>query len=56
VSASLEGVFQTFRGRDLYFCIEEKAANHLYFLVKNHKFTDWNKSIAAALGQRWQYV
>jgi hypothetical protein len=47
--ASLEGVFQTFDGHDLYPSIEEKAANLLYFLVKNHSFVDGNKRIAAAL-------
>lgn len=49
LSASLEGVFQTFDGHDLYPSIEEKAANLLYFLVKNHSFVDGNKRIAAAL-------
>jgi prophage maintenance system killer protein len=49
LSASLEGVLQTFGGHDLYPSIEEKAANLLYFLVKNHSFIDGNKRIAAAL-------
>ena len=32
---------------DLYPSIEEKAANLLYFITKNHSFTDGNKRIAA---------
>ena len=40
---------QTFDGRDIYPSLEEKAANLLYFLVKNHSFVDGNKRIAAAL-------
>jgi len=36
-------------GKDLYPSIEEKAANLLYFIVKNHSFTDGNKRIAAGL-------
>jgi prophage maintenance system killer protein len=46
---SLDNVFQTFEGKDLYPSLEEKAANMLYFLVKNHSFADGNKRIAAAL-------
>jgi len=46
---SLDNVFQTFEGKDLYPSLEEKAANLLYFLVKNHSFVDGNKRIAAAL-------
>lgn len=46
---SLDNIFQTFSGNDLYPSIEEKAAHLLYFLVKNHSFVDGNKRIAAAL-------
>ena len=46
---SLDNIFQTFEGKDLYLSLEEKAANLLYFLVKNHSFVDGNKRIAAAL-------
>jgi len=46
---SLDNVFQTFEGKELYPSLEEKAANLLYFLVKNHSFVDVNKRIAAAL-------
>ncbi len=44
---SLVGIFQTFDKKQLYPSIEEKAANLLYFLVKNHPFVDGNKRIAA---------
>ena len=47
--SSLETIYQTFDGEDLYPSIEEKAANLLYFVVKNHSFTDGNKRIAAGL-------
>lgn len=40
-------VFQSFGGRDLYPTLEEKAANLLYFIVKDHGFLDGNKRIAA---------
>jgi prophage maintenance system killer protein len=47
--SSLAAIGQTFEGRDVYPGFEEKAANLLYFLVKNHSFVDGNKRIAAAL-------
>jgi len=47
--ATLGAIYQTFNGRELYPSIQEKAANLLYFVVKNHSFTDGNKRIAAAL-------
>jgi len=46
---SLENIYQTFDGIELYKTIEEKAAHLLYFVVKNHSFTDGNKRIAAFL-------
>ena len=46
---SLETIYQTFGGSELYSSIEEKAANLLYFIVKNHSFSDGNKRIAAAI-------
>lgn len=46
---SLENIYQTFDGKDLYPSIEEKAAHLLYFVTKNHSFTDGNKRIAAFL-------
>jgi len=47
--SSLAAVYQTFDGEDLYPSIEERAANLLYFIVKNHSFSDGNKRIAAAI-------
>ena len=47
--SSLSTIYQTFEGKDLYPGIEEKAANLLYFITKNHSFTDGNKRIAAFL-------
>ena len=47
--SSLETIYQTFDSVDLYLTIEEKAANLLYFIVKNHSFSDGNKRIAAGL-------
>jgi prophage maintenance system killer protein len=44
---SLQNIYQTFDGKDLYPTTEEKAAHLLYFIVKNHSFTDGNKRIAA---------
>ena len=49
LAGSLNGIMQTFDGRDVYPGIEAKAAHLLYFLVKNHSFVDGNKRIAAAL-------
>ena len=42
-------IYQTFDGTDVYKSIEEKAANFLYMIVKNHVFIDGNKRIAATL-------
>ena len=42
-------IYQSFGGVDLYPSVEEKAANLLYFVVKNHSFSDGNKRIAAFL-------
>ena len=39
----LWNIFQTFDWEDVYPTIEEKASHLLYFVVKNHPFTDWNK-------------
>jgi len=46
---SLAAIYQTFGGEDLYPSIEEKAAHLLYFVTKNHSFSDGNKRIAAAI-------
>ena len=42
-------VYQSFGGQDVYKSIEEKAANFLYLIVKNHVFIDGNKRVAATL-------
>ena len=47
LKSSLSTIYQTFDGKDLYPSVEEKAANLLYFITKNHSFTDGNKRIAA---------
>jgi len=47
--SSIATIYQSFDGNDLYPSVEEKAANLLYFVVKNHSFSDGNKRIAAFL-------
>ncbi len=47
--SSLDTIYQTFDTIDLYPSLEEKAVNLLYFIVKNHSFSDGNKRIAAGL-------
>lgn len=42
-------IYQSFCGQDIYKSIEEKSANFLYLIVKNHVFADGNKRIAATL-------
>ena len=42
-------LYQSFDGEDVYKSIEEKAANLLYLITKNHTFIDGNKRIAATL-------
>lgn len=48
LESSLAAIYQTYDGKELYRTPEEKAANLLYFLTKNHSFVDGNKRIAAA--------
>lgn len=45
----LGNVVQSFGGQYLYPSIEEQAANLLYFVIKNHPFSDGNKRIGAFL-------
>ena len=45
----LNSVVQTFDKKYLYPSIEEQAAHLLYFVIKNHPFTDGNKRIGAFL-------
>lgn len=47
--SALGAIYQTFGGEDLYPSVEEKAAHLLYFIVKNHAFSDGNKRIGAAI-------
>lgn len=47
--SSISTIYQTFDRKDLYPSIEEKAANLLYLVTKNHSFVDGNKRIAAFL-------
>ncbi|MBU0661817.1 virulence RhuM family protein [Patescibacteria group bacterium] len=45
----LGAICQTFSGRDLYPSVEEKAAHLLYFVIKDHPFSDGNKRIGSFL-------
>ncbi|HEY6505823.1 MAG TPA: virulence protein RhuM/Fic/DOC family protein [Chitinophagaceae bacterium] len=47
--STLNSIVQTFGGKYLYKSIEEQAAHLLYFVIKNHSFTDGNKRIGAFL-------
>ena len=49
LEAIIGNIYQSFDGQDMYKSVEEKAANFLYFIVKNHVFVDGNKRIAATL-------
>ena len=49
LKAIIGTIYQSFDGKDLYPTIEEKAANFLYLITKNHVFIDGNKRIAATL-------
>ena len=46
--SALGTIYQTFGGEELYPSVEGKGANLLYFIVKNHAFSDGNKRIAAS--------
>ncbi len=47
--SSISAIYQSFAGQEIYPSIQEKAANLLYLVVKNHSFHDGNKRIAACL-------
>ena len=49
LSSIIENIYQSFAEVDLYLTVEEKAANFLYLIVKDHSFIDGNKRIAATL-------
>ena len=46
---SIGNIYQSFAGEEIYPSLEEKAANLLYFVTKNHSFFDGNKRIAATM-------
>lgn len=48
-AGSIGAIYQSFAGEDWYPTLEEKAANLLYFITKNHSFFDGNKRIAATM-------
>ncbi|MEK7659994.1 MAG: virulence protein RhuM/Fic/DOC family protein [Patescibacteria group bacterium] len=47
ISGIVGNVMQSFGGKPIYASIEEKAAHLLYFMVKNHPFSDGNKRSGA---------
>lgn len=49
LKAIIGNIYSSFDGKDLYPTTEEKAANFLYLITKNHTFIDGNKRIAATL-------
>ncbi len=53
--SALNTIYQTFSGNDLYPSFEEKSANLLYLIIKNHPFVDGNKRIGAILFLRFLY-
>ena len=46
---SIGNIYQSFDGQEIYPSFEEKAANLLYLVTKNHSFFDGNKRIAATM-------
>lgn len=53
--SSINAIYQSAFNKDIYPSIEEKAANLLYFITKNHSFIDGNKRIAAAIFLQFLY-
>ena len=49
LKAIIGTIYQSFDCKDLYPSVQEKAANFLYLITKNHTFIDGNKRIAATL-------
>ncbi|MBM2817737.1 MAG: hypothetical protein HW401_327 [Parcubacteria group bacterium] len=45
----IKGLYQSFSGKELYPSIEDKASHLLYFIIKDHPFSDGNKRSAAFL-------
>lgn len=46
---SIGNIYQSFEGQEIYPTLQEKAANLLYLVTKNHSFWDGNKRIAATM-------
>ncbi|GAB6888698.1 RhuM family protein [Desulfothermus okinawensis JCM 13304] len=53
--SALTTIYQSFSGEELYPSLEEKAANLLYLIIKNHPFVDGNKRIGALLFIKFLY-
>lgn len=49
LKAIIGNIYQTFHGKEVYKSIEEKAAHLLYFVIKDHPFSDGNKRIGSIL-------
>ena len=49
VAGIIDSVYQSAFGQDAYPSVEEKAANLLYFMIKDHPYADGCKRIAASL-------
>lgn len=49
LNSVINNIYASFDNKDVYSTIEEKAANFLYLIVKNHVFIDGNKRIGATL-------
>jgi prophage maintenance system killer protein len=47
IAGIVGNVMQSFGGKEVYASAEEKAAHLLYFMIKNHPFTDGNKRSGA---------
>ncbi|RJQ32325.1 hypothetical protein C4572_01235 [Candidatus Parcubacteria bacterium] len=45
----INGLYQSFGGKELYPTVEDKASHLLYFIIKDHPFSDGNKRSAAFL-------
>lgn len=51
----LKSIYQNIFGREVYPSLEEKAANLLYFLIKDHPFVDGCKRIGASIFLEFLY-
>ena len=49
LDGTIGAIYQGFGGQDIYPSVEDKAANLLYLVVKDHALADGNKRSAAAL-------